>query len=31
MRRLIVSVVFALIAVVVSIAPVLADGIGPTP
>jgi hypothetical protein len=31
MRKLIVSVVFALIAVVVSIAPVLADGIGPTP
>jgi hypothetical protein len=31
MRKLIVSVVFALIVVVVSIAPVLADGIGPTP
>jgi hypothetical protein len=31
MRKLIVSVVFALIAVVVSIAPVLADSIGPTP
>jgi hypothetical protein len=31
MRKLIVSVLFALIAVVVSIAPVLADGIGPTP
>jgi hypothetical protein len=31
MRKLIVSVVFALIALVVSIAPVLADGIGPTP
>jgi hypothetical protein len=31
MRKLIVAVVFAVFAVAVSIVPVLADSIGPTP